>query len=134
MKKNKTEEKIKIHFAKDLTDKERATFETGIKLGALYHILCGIPINTNENVIKSIEVGIEQAISCQPYVKSVKINLRRENLKGKKENEFDYDEITGKTIEADLVVQFKKVEVKAKIKWIEDFEYPLMYIAELNEL
>ncbi len=134
MKKNNTEEKIKIHFAKDLTDKERATFETGIKLGALYHILCGIPINTNENVIKSIEVGIEQAISCQPYVKSVKINLRRENLKGKKEDEFDYDEISGKTIEADLVVQFKKVEVKAKIKWIEDFEYPLMYIAELNEL
>lgn len=134
MKKNNTEEKIKIHFVKDLTDKERATFETGIKLGALYHILCGIPINTNENVIKSIEIGIEQAISCQPYVKSVKINLRRENLKGKKENEFDYDEISGKTIEADLVVQFKKVEVKAKIKWIEDFEYPLMYIAELNEL
>jgi len=134
LKKNNTEEKIKIHFAKDLTDKERATFETGIKLGALYHILCGIPINTNENVIKSIEVGIEQAISCQPYVKSVKINLRRENLKGKKENEFDYDEISGKTIEADLVVQFKKVEVKAKIKWIEDFEYPLMYIAELNDL
>ena len=134
MKKNNTEEKIKIHFAKDLTDKERATFETGIKLGALYHILCGIPINTNENVIKSIEIGIEQAISCQPYVKSVKINLRRENLKGKKEDEFDYDEISGKTIEADLVVQFKKVEVKAKIKWIEDFEYPLMYIAELNEL
>jgi len=134
LKKNNTEEKIKIHFAKDLTDKERATFETGIKLGALYHILCGIPINTNENVIKSIEIGIEQAISCQPYVKSVKINLRRENLKGKKEDEFDYDEISGKTIEADLVVQFKKVEVKAKIKWIEDFEYPLMYIAELNEL
>jgi len=134
LKKNNTEEKIKIHFAKDLTDKERATFETGIKLGALYHILCGIPINTNENVINSIEIGIEQAISCQPYVKSVKINLRRENLKGKKENEFDYDEISGKTIEADLVVQFKKVEVKAKIKWIEDFEYPLMYIAELNEL
>lgn len=134
MKKNNTKEKIKIHFAKDLTDKERATFETGIKLGALYHILCGIPINTNENVIKSIEIGIEQAISCQPYVKSVKINLRRENLKGKKENEFDYGEISGKTIEADLVVQFKKVEVKAKIKWIEDFEYPLMYIAELNEL
>lgn len=134
MKKNNTEEKIKIHFAKDLTDKERATFETGIKLGALYHILCGIPINANENVIKSIENGIEQAISCQPYVKSVKINLRRENLKGIKENEFDYDEISGKTIEADLVVQFRKVEVKAKIEWIKELEYPLMYISELKVL
>ncbi len=134
MKKNNTEEKLEIHFTKDLKDKERATFETGIKLGALYHILCGIPINTNENVIKSIENGIEQAISCQPYVKSVKINLRRENLKGIKENEYDYDEISGKTIEADLVVQFKNIEVKAKIKWINELEYPLMYISELKVL
>lgn len=133
-KNNSIEEQIKIYFAKNISDRERATFETGIKLGALYHILCGIPVSTDEKVIKSIEQGIEQAISCQPYVDSVNIKLRRENLKGKKENEFDYGEISGKTIEADLVVQFKKVEVKAKIKWIEDFEYPLMYIAELNEL
>ncbi|MBA7707766.1 hypothetical protein ES703_116646 [subsurface metagenome] len=55
-------------------------------------------------------------------------------MKGIKENEFDYDEISGKTIEADLVVQFKKVEVKAKIEWIKELEYPLMSISELKVL
>ena len=43
----------KIYFSSDLSERERACFETGIKLGALYHILSGIPISSNENVIKS---------------------------------------------------------------------------------
>ena len=58
---------------KDLTNRERACFETGIKLGALYHIMSGIPINSDEKIISSIEKGIEAAISCQPYVESVLI-------------------------------------------------------------
>ena len=59
----------KIYFSPNLSLRERASFETGIKLGALYHILCGIPISSDEKIIKSIEKGIEAAISCQPYVK-----------------------------------------------------------------
>ena len=49
------EKNEKIYFSSDLTDRERACFETGIKLGALYHILCGIPISTNENIITNIK-------------------------------------------------------------------------------
>jgi len=48
----------KIYFSPDLTDRERACFESGIKLGALYHILCGIPISIDENILKNIEKGI----------------------------------------------------------------------------
>jgi hypothetical protein len=134
LKNKKIEELIKIRFAKDLSDRERATFETGIKLGALYHILCGIPVKKDEKVIKSIEEGIEQAISCQPYVKEVKINLRKEELQGEKKEEFDYDEISGRIIEADINILFKNIEIKGKIEWMKDFEYPLMYIAEIKEL
>jgi len=63
------------YFSSDINDRERACFEIGIKLGALYHILCGIPISSDPQVIESIEQGIEASISCQPYVKSVKINI-----------------------------------------------------------
>ncbi|MHA2260707.1 MAG: dihydroneopterin aldolase family protein, partial [Promethearchaeota archaeon] len=34
----------KVYFSPDLNNRERACFETGIKLGALYHIISGIPI------------------------------------------------------------------------------------------
>ena len=123
----------KIYFSPDLTDRERACFETGIKLGALYHILCGIPISSNEKIIKSIEEGIEAAISCQPYVKSIKINLDTEKIVGDKNSEFDYDEITGKIIRAELVLEYKSIRVIAKIDWIEDLKYPLMFIEKIHE-
>ena len=123
----------KIYFSPDLSERERACFETGIKLGALYHILCGIPIQSNENIINSIEQGIESAISCQPYVKSVKIHLDRDKILGKKESEFDYDEITGKIIQAELNLEYESVNVVAKVEWIDELEYPLMYIEKINK-
>jgi len=128
-----TENIDKIFFSAGLSIRERACFETGIKLGALYHILCGIPIQSDENIIHSIEKGIEAAISCQPFVKSIKIDLDREKILRNKSTEFDYDEITGKIIRAELIVKYESVEIVAKIDWIEDLEYPLMYIEKVIE-
>ena len=124
----------KIFFSSDLTERERACFETGIKLGALYHILCGIPITKDEEVIHSIENGIETAISCQPYVQSVKIMLDREKILGDKSTEFNYDEITGKIIRAEIIIKYETIKVVAKIDWIEEMQYSLMYIEKIHEL
>jgi len=124
----------KIYFSPNLSLRERASFETGIKLGALYHILCGIPISSDEKIIKSIEKGIEAAISCQPYVKSVKIELVKDKIVGNKSTPFDYDEITGKIIRAELLINYEDIEVLAKIDWIEEMQYPLMYIEKISQL
>ena len=122
----------KVYFSSNISLRERASFEIGIKLGALYHILCGIPISSNTEVIDSIENGIEAAISCQPYVKSVKINIDREKIKGDKSTEFEYDEITGKVINATVVLEYKSVEITAKVEWVEDLSYPLMFIEKIT--
>jgi len=124
----------KIYFSPELSERERACFETGIKLGALYHILCGIPISSNENVIKSIEKGIEAAISCQPYVKSIKVNLDRDKIVGDKSTQFDYDEITGKIIRAEIVLEYESIEILAKIDWVENLQYPLMFIEKIQKI
>ncbi|MFX1237122.1 MAG: dihydroneopterin aldolase family protein [Promethearchaeota archaeon] len=121
----------RIYFSQDLSSRERACFEMGIKLGALYHILCGIPISSDEKIIASIEKGIESAISCQPYVKSVKISLNMKKISGNKGNEFDYDEVTGKIIRAQVELQYEDVRVEAKIDWIEEMNYPLMFIEKI---
>ncbi len=122
-----------IYFSNDLTNKERACFETGIKLGALYHILCGIPISSNHETIKLIEKGIESAILCQPFVQSVKIELDRSKILGGKSSPFDYDEITGKIIRAEVAIQYENIDVVAKIDWIEEMQYPLMFIEKITE-
>ncbi len=124
----------KIYFSPELTDRERACFETGIKLGALYHILCGIPIRSNKKIIDSIESGIEAAISCQPFVKDVKIQLDREKILRDKSTQFDYDEISGKIIRAEVTLEYESVEIVAKIDWVEDLQYPLMFIEKIKQI
>ncbi|MFX0042942.1 MAG: dihydroneopterin aldolase family protein [Candidatus Hodarchaeota archaeon] len=129
-----TKKNEKSYFSSDLSIRERACFESGIKLGALYHILCGIPIQSNENIIQSIEKGIEAAISCQPFVKSVRINLDRGKILGEKSTEFDYDEVSGKIIRAKLIIQFESIEIVAKIDWVENLQYPLMFIENIHKI
>ena len=126
--------KDKIYFSTDLSLRERACFEVGIKLGALYHILSGIPISSDEKTIDSIERGFEAAISCQPFVKSVKIVLDRNKIVGTKFTEFDYDEITGKIIRAEVALKYENIEVIAKIDWIEEMQFPLMYIEKIRKV
>ena len=123
-----------IYFSPDVTVRERACFETGIKLGALYHILCGIPISSDERTIKSIENGIEAAISCQPFVKNIKIQLNKDKIVGSQSTPFDYDEITGKIIRAEVLIEFESVEIAAKLDWVDDLQYPLMFIENIKEV
>ncbi|TFG03974.1 MAG: dihydroneopterin aldolase [Promethearchaeota archaeon] len=123
---------INKYFASDINERERACFEVGIKLGALYHILCGIPISSNKDIIKSIEKGIEASISCQPYVKKVKILLNQDKIIGDKKTEYAYDDISGEIINAEIDLEYESVKVKAKINWIDDLNYPLMYIEKIS--
>jgi hypothetical protein len=125
--------KENAYFSSDIDDRERACFEIGIKLGALYHILCGMPISSDPNIIESIEKGIEASISCQPYVKSVNIKIAREKIQGDKSTEFEYDEITGNIITAIVVLEYNLVEITAKIEWIEELKYPLMFIEKIRK-
>lgn len=120
------------YFSSDMSERERACFEAGIKLGALYHILIGMPISSQEEIISSIEKGIEASISCQPYVKKIEVKLKRNKIKGDKTTDFDYDEVSGDIIEAKLIIAYESVELIAKIQWIKDFQYPLMYIEDIK--
>ena len=123
-----------IYFSPELSNRERACFETGIKLGALYHIMSGIPVRSDDKIISSIEKGIEAAISCQPYVESVMIILDKDKILGNKNAPFNYDEITGKIIRAELILKYEDVEVLAKVDWIEELQYPLMYIEKISKV
>jgi len=122
------------YFSSDLSNRERATFEIGIKLGALYHLISGVPVSSDKKVIESIEKGFEASISCQPYVKSVKLKILQDKIEGNKSTELDYDEINGEKIKAIITIEYKSIKVVAKIEWIEKLKYPLMFIEKIEEL
>ncbi|UZE92058.1 MAG: dihydroneopterin aldolase family protein [Methanosarcinales archaeon] len=107
------------------SDKERALFEVGIKLGALYHQHVGMPINLD--MLDELERAIEKSVSLQPYVRSVKVSIDREMVQ-KRLNEFGYCELEGRMLDAEVEVQYKSAKVVGQIKYDEVRDYPMMFV------
>ncbi|MEM3512911.1 MAG: dihydroneopterin aldolase family protein, partial [Thermoplasmata archaeon] len=76
--------------------RERACFEAGIKLATVYHQFVGTPVSM-ENV-ESLEKAIENGVRIQPFVKDVKVQIRKEKLRTKRD-EYDYLTLTGSMLQ-----------------------------------
>lgn len=109
-----------------ITDRERAAFEAGIKLGALYHQFVGTPIA--RETAATVETAIEQAIGLQPYVTDITVRLNREAMVS---NRFGYSELAGKMIDARITTTVGVTVCRARLH-LED-DYPMMEIVEFHE-
>ncbi|MBN2155629.1 MAG: hypothetical protein JW776_06280 [Candidatus Lokiarchaeota archaeon] len=119
-------------FPEDFTSKERAIFEVGIKLGALYHIAMGMPISKDPMTIASIETALANSIKSQPYVTEMKVKLNVDNIMGSKSHEFDYSEITSSTLNAEIRLKYNNIEVLGMLEWNEELNYPLMFVKKIR--
>lgn len=108
----------------DIEDAQRACFETGIKLGALYHQFIGTPIS--EESVGSLEDAICGAIESQRYVVEADVSIQ-----GVEHNRYGYDELTGTMIDASVVIEYEGVVVEASMA--EEDGYPLMCLDEVRE-
>jgi len=107
------------------SDRERALFEVGIKLGALYHQYVGMPINPD--MLDELERVIEKSVSLQPYVKNVRVSIDRGAVQ-KRLNEFGYCELEGKMLDVRVEVQYRSARVVGRIKYDEERDYPMMFV------
>ena len=123
-----SKDKGKDHF--NCTDSERAVFEAGIKLGAIYHQFVGATV-TPENVAH-LERTIEDGTKYQPFVKEIEAKIDRSFLRGK-EDPYDYQTITGKMLGVRIITSYGNVEAECEMKWLEDMKYPLMYVKEVRK-
>ncbi len=108
-----------------MNDREQALFEAGIKLGALYHQYVGAPLDLR--TVATLEKAIEESISVQPYVESVRVKIDREGVTAKI-NKFGYTELEGKMLDVELVIAYETAKVLVKMQYDEDADYPLMFI------
>ncbi|RLG37367.1 dihydroneopterin aldolase family protein [Candidatus Alkanophaga liquidiphilum] len=111
----------------DVSDRDIAVFEAGIKLGALYHQFIGTPLSLK--TIKVVENAITRSVSLQPYVKAVKVEINREKVR-ERTTRFGYCELCGDMLDVWLVVEYRGVEVRARLKF--DGEYPLMFLESVS--
>jgi len=109
------------------SDRERAIFEAGIKLGALYHQWVGTPVSQESAV--SVEAAIEKAVILQPFVEEITVRLDRFAMK---KNVFGYSELSGLMFDAEIVTRVGFSYCRAALA--PENGYPLMRILECHEI
>ena len=110
------------------TERERALFEAGIKMGTIYHQFVGTPVNAD--TVGSLEEGIRSAISVQPYVEDVRIKIDRSRFK-KDGDRYSYVSMTGDMIDAVVTIRIGDSKVTAEMRYDAEMGYPLMFVSDI---
>lgn len=111
------------------TLRERAVFESGIKLATIYHQFVGSPVCSSN--VRILEESIEKTIMVQPYVSNVKVRI--DDSKFMDGDEYDYFSLTGDMIDAVVEIRIDNVIVTAEMRYDEELKYPLMFISKISE-
>ncbi len=113
------------------SDRERAAFEAGIKMGSIYHQYVGAPVN--ESNVEALERAIEAGARVQPFVEDVRVRIDRSKLRAKRGAPYKYWSVTGDMLDVWLRVRYGGVLAEAAMKYVPELRYPLMRITELQE-
>lgn len=113
-----------------VTDRDRAFFEAGIKLGALYHQFVGSPISLR--TVRSLEKAIEESVALQPFVEEVSVIIDREKLAEAINEEFGYGELRGDMLVVRLVTRVGECRATVGLQYDEELRYPLMYVESVE--
>lgn len=111
------------------SERERAVFESGIKLATIYHQFVGTPVNLN--TVEGLEKTISKAIEVQPYVESAKVSIPR-SFFPEGSDRYSYVSLTGDMIDAVVVIRLGNTKVTAEMRYDEALQYPLMYVSSIE--
>lgn len=114
-------------YFKNLTNRERAIFEGGISMGALFHQFVGTPINLNS--LHSLEKAIEESIMLQPKVIDVAVNIDKSLVK-KACGTMGYTSLTGEMLNITITTKIEEITITTCISYDEKLDYPIMYVKE----
>lgn len=114
-------------YFKNLTSRERAIFEGGISMGALFHQFVGTPVNVD--TIPSLEKAITESILLQPAIIDVEVKIDK-NLVVKNSGVMGYTSLTGDMLQVKLTTKIDEKIITTCISYDEDLQYPIMYIED----
>ena len=109
------------------SDRERAIFEAGIKLGTIYHQYVGAPLNMSN--VQSLEKAIEESAKVQPFVEDAEVRID-EDIINKRQGVYKYITLAGEMLDVAITVRYNDTRIKARLRYVPDIDYPLMYVEE----
>ena len=117
-------------YFSNITSRERAIFEGAISMGALFHQFVGTPVN--ENTKKSLEISMEESLKLQPAIDDIEVKIRFDKLE-ESMTEFDYTSLTGDMLDVKIHTKVNNVKATIRIEFIEELNYPLMYVENIED-
>lgn len=114
----------------NISHRERAIFEGGISMGALFHQFVGTPVSIDN--VELLEKSIESSFKLQPCISDVEVNIDKQKLK-EITNKFEYISLDGNMLDVKIYVKYEEVEAIIRIEYIEELDYPLMYVDDITK-
>ena len=117
-------------YFSNINSRERAIFEGAITMGALFHQFIGSPINKES--APSLEKAMKESLELQPAIEKVdaKIDLDRLNSTL---STFEYTSLNGDMLDIKIYTKVDNVTAIIRIEFIEELNYPLMYVEDIQE-
>lgn len=114
----------------NISHRERAIFEGGISMGALFHQFVGTPVSIE--TVELLEKSIESSFKLQPCISDVEVKIDRQKLE-EISNEFDYISLDGNMLDVKIYVEYEEVKAIIRIEYVEELNYPLMYVDDITK-
>ncbi len=121
---------VKKEFFSNITSRERAIFEGGITMGALFHQFVGTPFN--RKTAPNLEAAIKESLELQPAIESVEVKIDLDKV-DEAMTEFDYTSLNGDMLDVKIYSRMDDSLAIVRMRFIEELNYPLMYIEEIRE-
>lgn len=107
------------------TSRDRALFEIGIKMGTVFHQFVGTPVSLKN--VEDLEKAFSSSIKAQPFVTDSSVIVDRERLKAMTDRH-GYTSLTGDMLKVEIDLEFENWQIKAKMGYKKELDYPLMYV------
>jgi hypothetical protein len=119
---------VEKEFFSNISSRERAIFEGAISMGALFHQFIGTPVN--EDSAPDLQRTIEKSLLLQPAIEKIEVNIDLAKLRDEM-TDFDYVSLSGDMLDVKIFSKIDNVIAIVRMKFIEELNYPLMFIEEI---
>ena len=110
------------------TDRDRAAFEAGIKLGSIVHQYVGTPLTSA--TAPSLERAIEASTRVQPLVERVRVRIDKGRMRIR--GPYKHGALTEDLLDVEVSVRVGTARAVGALRFVLELDYPLMYLKAIG--
>jgi len=111
------------------SDRERAVFEAGVKLGSVYHQYVGTPVDARG--VRALERAIEAGMRAQPAVVSARVRIDRAALR-RGTTRLGYASLDGEMLDVAVGTRVGRATAVGRMRYVPALRYPVMHIERVS--